>query len=292
MKEKENALQFKEVLSTIEAARIINVTQQTIKNYIYSGKLKAVKTPCGHHRIRRSDLWSLGFTRERGRTERAATEESAAAYTHLFEQYVATIETLMGVLDDRDTIRSGHSSRVASLSCAVGAIMRFTQGELRDLNLTALLHDVGKLGVSENILRKPGRLTDQEYFVVKKHPEIGEKILGKVELLQPLAPGIRQSHERYDGRGYPDGVAGTAIDVKARIIAVADTYDYLRSDLAYRRALSHDDSIREIKSVSGRQFDPRIVTMFCKSFSAAGQEEQLYSVPRVFETLSQDSIRH
>ena len=194
----------------------------------------------------------------------------------------------MKALDDRDIIKSGHSSRVASLSCAVGENMGFAESELRELKLAALLHDVGKIGISENILGKPGRLTDQEYFVVKKHPEIGEKIAEKAELLQPLALSIRQCHERFDGKGYPDGVAGTAIDLKARIIAVADTYDYLRSDLAYRRALSNDDSIRELNKAAGLQFDPQIVTMFCKSFAG----EQLYSSARVFDTLMQDSTRH
>ena len=292
MVKKTTALGFKEVLNTRESAGLIHVTAQTIKNYIYSGKLKALKTPGGHHRIRRSDLMSLGFIQDSGETERATTAESTAAYNHLFDQYVETIEALMKALDDRDIIRSGHSSRVAGLSCAVGKNMRFAESELRELKLAALLHDVGKIGISENILGKPGRLTDQEYFVIKKHPEIGEKIAEKAELLQPLALSIRQCHERFDGKGYPDGVAGTAIDLKARIIAVADTYDYLRSDLAYRRALSNEDSIQELNNAAGLQFDPRIVKMFCASFAGAGREKQLYSSARVFDMLMQDSTRH
>ena len=271
------ALEVKEVLNTRESAGLINVTTQTIKNYIYAGKLCALKTPGGHHRIRRSDLIRLGFIQEGGGTERSTTAELTAAYNHLFDQYVETIEALMKALDDRDIIRSGHSSRVASLSCAVGENMGFAESELRDLKLAALFHDVGKIGISENILGKPGRLTDQEYFVVKKHPEIGEKIAEKVEVLQPLALSIRQCHERFDGKGYPDGVAGTAIDLKARIIAVSDTYDYLRSELSYRRALSNDDSIRELKRVAGLQFDPQIVKMFSASFAGTQQEQQLYS---------------
>ena len=286
------ALGFKEVLNTRGAAGLFNVTPQTIKNYIYSGKLKALKTPGGHHRIRRSDLMSLGFIQDSGEAEHSPTAELTAAYNHLFDQYVATIEVLMKALDDRDIIRSGHSSRVAGLSCAVGGDMRFSESELRDLKLAALLHDVGKIGISENILGKPGKLTDQEYFIVKEHPEIGEKIAIKVALLQPLALSIRRCHERFDGKGYPDGVAGTAIDLKARIIAVADTYDYLRSELAYRRALSHDDSMQELNAAAGLQFDPQIVTTFCKSFSGACQEQQLYPAARGFETLMQDSTRH
>ena len=292
MVNKTTALEVNEMLNTRESAGLLNVTTQTIKNYIYSGKLRAFKTPGGHHRIRRSDLMSLGFIEDSGGTERSTTAELTAAYKHLFDQYIVTIEALLRAVDDRDIIRSGHSSRVASLSCAVGENMGFAESALRDLKLTALLHDVGKIGISENILGKPGRLTDQEYFVVKKHPEIGAKIAEKVELLQPLALSIRQCHERFDGKGYPDGVAGTAIDLKARIIAVADTYDYLCSDLAYRRAFSHDDSIRELNKAAGLQFDPRIVTMFCKSFPGAGQQQLSYTAARVFETFMQDSSRH
>jgi excisionase family DNA binding protein len=286
MTKKTSTVEFKEMISTREAARLLHVTTQTIKNYIYSGRLKGIKTPGGHHRILRSDLINLGFS------EGSRKPERSAANSYLFEQYVETIKAFMNALDDRDIIKSGHSSRVAGLSSTIGQNLKFAESELRDLKLAALLHDVGKIGISENILGKPGTLTDQEYFVVKEHAEIGEKLVGKVELLQPLALSIRQCHERFDGKGYPDGVAGTAIDLKARIIAVADTYDYLRSDLAYRRALSHDDSIRELKKSAGLQFDPQIVTMFCKIFSGARQEQQFYPPSRVFETLMQDSTRH
>jgi HD-GYP domain-containing protein (c-di-GMP phosphodiesterase class II) len=171
----------------------------------------------------------------------------------------------MNALDERRIISSGHSRRVANLACTVGERMDFTNKQLRDLKIAGLLHDVGKVGISENILGKPGRLTEQEYFLVKKHPEIGEKIVGKIELLQPLANTIRHCHEQYDGKGYPDGVAGTAIDLKSRILAVADTYDYLRSDLSFRRALSVDDSIRELKKVAGTQLDPHVVKVFVKN---------------------------
>jgi HD-GYP domain-containing protein (c-di-GMP phosphodiesterase class II) len=168
----------------------------------------------------------------------------------------------MKALDERDIISSGHSSRVANLACAVGESMGFTSKELRDLRLAGLLHDVGKIGISENILGKPGRLTDQEFFMVKKHPEIGEKIVVKIELLQPLANTIRHIHERFDGKGYPDGVAGMAIDLRSRILAVADTYDFLRSDLSFRRALSVDDSMRELSKAAGTQLDPDVVKVF------------------------------
>jgi len=253
----------KEVLNTREAANLIKVTTQTIKNYIYSGKLKAIKTPGGHHRIRRIDLQEFGFVVEEKKDQTQLTrDEISNAYERMIDQYMTTIEALMRALDERDIISSGHSSRVADLSREVGIRMELNELELRELRLAALLHDVGKIGISENILGKPGRLTDQEYFLIKKHPEIGEKLVGKIEFLQPLAASIRHTHERFDGKGYPDGIAGNTIDLNARIIAVADTYDFLRSDLSFRRAMSVDDSLREIKKAAGTQLDPNLVRIF------------------------------
>jgi excisionase family DNA binding protein len=259
-------LETKEVLNTREAASLIKVTTQTIKNYIYSGKLKAIKTPGGHHRIRRIDLQELGFVVEdKGDQARLTRDEINHAYERLISQYMTTIEALMRALDERDIISSGHSSRVADLSHQVGIRMDLNEQELRELRLASLLHDVGKIGISENILGKPGRLTDQEYFLIKKHPEIGEKIVGRVEFLQPLAASIRHTHERFDGKGYPDGISGNSIDLNARIIAVADTYDFLRSDLSFRRAMSVDDSLRELKKSAGTQLDPNLVKIFVDS---------------------------
>lgn len=256
----------KEVLNTREAASFIKVTAQTIKNYIYSGKLKAIKTPGGHHRILKIDLQDFGFDAEDKKAHAHLTiDELSSAYDNLLDHYIATIEVLMNVLDERDIISSGHSSRVANLACTVGESMDFTSKELRDLKIAGLLHDVGKIGISENILGKPGRLTEQEFYLVKKHPEIGEKIVVKIELLQPLANTIRHCHERYDGKGYPDGVAGTAIDLKSRILAVVETYDFLRSDLSFRRAFSAEDSIRELNKVAGTQLDPDVVKVFVKN---------------------------
>ena len=258
----------KEVLNTREAAILIKVTTQTIKNYIYSGKLKAIKTPGGHHRIRKIDLQGLGFDLEDNKEKSIFNLDNITdAYEHLMAYYVATIEGLMKAFDERDIIPSGHSLRVANLAHVVGESMDFTDKELRELKLAGLLHDVGKIGIGENILGKPGRLTEQEYFLVKKHPEIGEKIVGKVEFLQPLAITVRHSHERFDGKGYPDGIAGKEIDLKARIIAVAETFDFLHSDLSFRRALSVDDSSREISRASGTQFDPDVVKVFVNNIN-------------------------
>ncbi len=253
----------KEILNTREAAALLKVTTQTIKNYIYSGKLKAIKTPGGHHRVKRSDLRAIGFVvEEESSSDGLSMEGLLEAYNGLVSTLVSTVETLIRALDTRDIVSSGHSSRVAKVSCSIGQELGLSDKEIYELKLSALLHDVGKVGISEVILGKPGRLTDQEFFLVKKHSEIGEKIVSQVKYLEPIASCIRHHHERFDGQGYPDGVSGENIELNSRIISVADTYDFLRSDLSFRKALSVNDSLQEIRDSAGTQFDPDIVKTF------------------------------
>ena len=125
-----------------------------------------------------------------------------------------------------------------------------------------MLHDLGKIGISEKILGKPGKLTDQELFMVKKHPEIGQQILEGVDFLKPTIDTIRHHHERFDGKGYPDGLAGNNIPLPARIISAVETFDFLSSDLSYRKALPKQEVLEEMKKASGSQLDPEIVNAF------------------------------
>ena len=253
----------KEILKTREAADLLKVTTQTIKNYIYSGKLKALKTPGGHHRIRRSDLKEIGFLEDLpGEERRLGREELYQVYKDLLNSYTSTLKVIIKALDSRDAISSGHSQRVADYSKAIADKLGMASAEKRNLELAALLHDVGKIGISEYILGKPGRLTDQELFMVKKHPEIGEQILENVEFLKSTIPAILHHHERYDGKGYPGGLAGDDIPLSAKIISVSETYDYLTSDLSYRNAISKEQAREELKNSSGNQLDPEIVYTF------------------------------
>ena len=250
----------KEILNTREAAALLKVTTQTIKNYIYAGRLKALKTPGGHHRIRRQDLQALGFVADDSNGPQSLSREDLfTAYTGLVGTLVETVEALIKALDMRDILSSGHSSRVAQLSCSVGMRMGLPEKDIQELRLAALLHDVGKIGISDAILGKPGRLTEQEFYTVKKHAEIGEKIVSGVEYLRSAAPVIRHHHEFYNGKGYPDGISGDDIEVGARIISVADAFDFLRSDLSFRAPLSVADTLNEIQNGSGMQFDPSVV---------------------------------
>lgn len=265
---------LKEILTTREAAVVLNVTTQTIKNYIYSGKIKALKTPGGHHRVRRSDLRKLGFALEEEPLQQNRPSETQWNITNdLIAVLITTIESIVRALDARDIISTGHSSRVSDMACNVGNDIGFSGKQIQELKLGALLHDVGKVGISETILGKPGKLTDQEFFLVKKHSEIGEKIVNEIGHLKPTAAAIRHHHERFDGKGYPDEIGGSDIELNARIISVVDSYDFLRSDLSFRKALSIDDALQEIQNSAGTQFDPAIVNHFVNTV----RQSRIYS---------------
>ena len=260
MAKKKIDLITREILNTREAASLLKVTTQTIKNYIYSGKLKAIKTPGGHHRVRRVDLEGICFITEEDKYQVPLTPaDMLNSYEIIVKTLVSTIEAFTKALDMRDVIFTGHSARVDNISSSIGKSMGLSGKELQELKLASLLHDVGKVGISESILGKPGQLTDQEFFLVKQHPEIGGKIVSGVEQLRSVASTIRHHHERFDGGGYPDGLAGSEIELYARIIGVVETYDFLRSDLSFRKAASVEDTLREIKTCSGTQFDPEVV---------------------------------
>jgi putative nucleotidyltransferase with HDIG domain/excisionase family DNA binding protein len=259
---KKNNLKEKELLSAKEAALALNVTPQTIKNYIYSGRVKSLKTPGGQHRIRRSDLNSLGFTANNQEGEGVIHDDLSQLYNQLFQSYLEAIKILFISFDARNGITAGHSIRTADYASSLGAQLRLSEKQLQNLQLAALLHDVGKLEISEDIILKAGKLTNEEFLTIKEHPEIGEKIVDEVTFLKPIKSLIRHHHERFDGKGYPDGVSGEEIELEARILAIADTYDIMRSDVPYRKAQSKDFCIKEIKKGAGTQFDPHIAKVF------------------------------
>jgi GAF domain-containing protein len=195
---------------------------------------------------------------------------TALANARLYEQLQATLyqtsEALAESIEVRDAYTGGHTRRVVELSLAIARRLKLPDEELERLRLAAILHDIGKIGVDDRVLRKPGRLEGDEVRQMKRHPLLGEEILAHIGYLAPALPGIRSHHERHDGRGYPDGLADDAIPLIARIIAVADTYDAMTSDRPYRRGLDATVAAAEIRSCAGSQFDPRVARAFARAY--------------------------
>ncbi len=173
-----------------------------------------------------------------------------------------TVEALLVALESKDRYLNGHSARVRDMAVKLGEISGLDRGQLRSLSHAALLHDIGKIGVHEDILNKAGVLTDNEYEIIKKHPQMSADIIAPVPFLNPSLKGVLHHHENWDGTGYPEGLSGEQIPLMARIIAVVDAFDAMTSDRSYRGALSEAEAIERIRAGSGSQFDPRIAQLF------------------------------
>jgi len=178
--------------------------------------------------------------------------------------FSALIKSLVSTIDAKDEYTHDHSVKVTEYCIAMAESMGLTGTERKDIELAAILHDVGKIGVPESILLKKGKLTDEEFAQIKTHPAKGESIVNQVVELKNVALIVRAHHERYDGRGYPDGLAKQSIPLGARIMAVADSYDAMTSNRPYRNSLSHNTAVKEIVKNSGTQFDPEVVEHFLK----------------------------
>jgi putative nucleotidyltransferase with HDIG domain len=173
--------------------------------------------------------------------------------------YVGAIRALAMALDARDPYTAGHSERVGVISVAIGRQMELTDEQLDILRLGSLLHDIGKIGISDAVLRKPGALTPEEYELIKAHPSVGARILKSIHFLAPHVPIVEYHHERPDGQGYPHRLRGDEIPLFARIVHVADAFDAMTSARAYRRARGANDALRELWRYAGTQFDADVV---------------------------------
>jgi putative nucleotidyltransferase with HDIG domain len=187
-----------------------------------------------------------------------------AALAETERTYDTTLQALSNALDVRDSETEGHSRRVVEYMELIIAQMPVVPGHLATLRRGALLHDIGKIGVPDNVLRKPAALSEAEWVVMKRHPEHGARIISQIPFLEDVSRIVRHHHERWDGKGYPDGIAGEAIPLGARIFAVADSFDAMTSDRPYRRAMSVKDARVEVARCRGTQFDPDIVDAFVR----------------------------
>jgi len=182
----------------------------------------------------------------------------------LKELFYTTIKSISSALDAKDTYTHGHSLRVTLYSLMLAYKVNTDETFLEEVETAGLLHDIGKIGIPESILCKPGKLTDEEYEIMKSHPERGKKMLNGIKKLVAVADWLNTHHERWDGRGYPGGLKGEEIPITARIISIADTYDAMTTDRSYRKGLSHEVAREEIIKCGGSQFDPSIVEIFVK----------------------------
>jgi HD-GYP domain-containing protein (c-di-GMP phosphodiesterase class II) len=202
---------------------------------------------------------------------------NASSYEGLERTFVSTVEALANALEANDEYTSTHARWITDLSLRVGQELGLDERALKRLELGALLHDIGKIGIPSDVLAKPGRLTTEERKLVQTHPELGERIIAPIDRLQSVRPIVRHCHERWDGRGYPDGVAGEDIPLESRIIFVCDAYHAMTTDRPYRRRLSHREAVRRLGEASGTQFDPHVVEIALRVLELPAEELELGS---------------
>jgi HD-GYP domain-containing protein (c-di-GMP phosphodiesterase class II) len=194
----------------------------------------------------------------------AVAVQNAAMYRKLEDSYLATVGALASAMEANDEYTADHSATIARMAVVTGKQLGFDASELRRLHYAALLHDVGKIGIPDDLLHKGGVLSATERELMAEHTIIGEHIVSQAEYLRPVAPLVRAAHERWDGHGYPDGLAGEAIPLASRIVFVCDAFHAMTSDRPYRRARSVAEALDELRAQAGRQFDPRVVEAFAR----------------------------
>ncbi len=200
--------------------------------------------------------------------------QNADLFKNLQRAYIDTLSALTSAIDAKDSYTRGHSERVTELSIRLAQTCEVAPEEIEKIKLGGLLHDIGKIGIPEGILNKPGRLDDEEFQIIKSHPDLGVRIMGKVEFLEAIVPIIRFHHERFDGKGYPDGLSGKNIPLLARIVSVVDTFDAMTTDRPYRKAMTIEAALTEIERCAGTQFDLEIAAQFVKMIKRENEHDK------------------
>jgi putative nucleotidyltransferase with HDIG domain len=216
------------------------------------------------HLLSESDANLLDFLVKKA----ALTIENMALYENLVSNFYGILKSLVNALEAKDPYTRKHSERVTTYAIIIAEQMHCAETQIESLRTVGYLHDIGKIGIADKILNKPASLTPEEYELIKKHPVIGESIVAELGLNREQRAIIRHHHERWDGKGYPDGLMGEEVPLLARIVAVADAFDSMTSLRAYRASMSEYDAIEELRANLGRQFDPEVVMAFLEGLPA------------------------
>jgi putative nucleotidyltransferase with HDIG domain len=212
----------------------------------------------GERHFGEKDLYFINFL-----TEKASfLIENLALYENIYENLFSTLYAFVETIEARDPHTKQHSIRVTQYAVSIAKAIGCSQEEIDVLNVSGNLHDIGKIGIPDNILLKPGKLTDEEYEIIKRHSSIGSNIIGHFTMWKTEEKIIKHHHERWDGKGYPDGLQGEEIPFLSRVLSVADVYDALTSDRSYRKRMPDDMALGMIRENTGSQFDPKIVDVF------------------------------
>jgi HD-GYP domain-containing protein (c-di-GMP phosphodiesterase class II) len=191
--------------------------------------------------------------------------DNARLYQELEEMFFQTAESLADAIEKRDPYTGGHTQRVTLYSSAIAKYLQLNPMERKWLKIASVLHDIGKIGIEDQILRKPDRLSSEEFNMIKRHSDMGAEIIEHIRQLREIVPGVKYHHEMINGKGYPDGLKGENIPLLAKIVAVADTYDAMTTNRPYRKALEKEAAIEELKKCSGTQFDSQVVEAFIEA---------------------------
>ncbi|MEE2903612.1 MAG: HD domain-containing phosphohydrolase [Myxococcota bacterium] len=267
---------FGQIESAVEALKL-GASDYLTKPVRLAALTESVLTALNH---RFENLEAANYQKSLEGDVASKTRELEQAYAQINETYKLTLEALVTALDARECETGHHSQRVVKYSLAIGQKLGLSTEELEQLARGALLHDIGKIGVPDSILLKPGPLTDDEWVEMKKHPEIGARILSDIEFLQDASEIVMTHQEQWNGDGYPAGLTGEDIPLGSRIFAVADALDAIVSDRPYRKGRSLSYAREEIERYAGRQFDPQVVQAFLsltdEEWISLREEESIY----------------
>jgi HD-GYP domain-containing protein (c-di-GMP phosphodiesterase class II) len=192
--------------------------------------------------------------------------DNSRLYQELEEMFFQTTDSLADAIEKRDPYTGGHTQRVTQYSLAIAKYLQLKPLERKWLKITSALHDIGKIGIEDHILKKPEPLSPEEFDRIKRHSDMGAKIIEHIWQLREIVPGVRYHHEHVNGQGYPDGLKGEEIPVLAKIVAVADTYDAMTTDRPYRKAINKEAAVEELRRCSGTQFDNEVVGAFITAY--------------------------